>query len=120
MLSLGCIQALTCNANTCPTGVATQDPSLTVGLVVAEKNKRVAAFHKATVKSFSEILGAMGLESPKQLKPWHLLRRVSSDRVKDYTEIYSYLKDGDLLREPLPSGFVRAYQTSNPDSFNIK
>ncbi len=119
MLSLGCIQALTCNTNACPTGVATQDPSLTVGLVVAEKNKRVANFHNATIKSFAEILGAMGLEKPSQLKPWHMLRRVSTDRVKDYSEIYPYLKDGDLLREPLPSEFIRAYQTSNPDSFTI-
>ena len=119
MLSLGCIQALQCNANTCPTGVATQDPNLTVGLVVAQKNKRVANFHKATVKSFAEILGAMGLKNPKQLRPWHLLRRVGTDKVKDYTEIYPFLKDGDLLKEPLPPAFVRACHNSSPDTFNL-
>jgi len=119
MMALGCIQALTCNTNRCPTGIATQDPRLTLGLVVAEKNKRVANFHKATVKSFSEILGAMGLESPKGLKPWHLLRRISLDRVKDYSEIYPFLKDGDLLKEPLPTEFLRAYETSSAESFDI-
>lgn len=119
MLALGCIQALACNTNHCPTGVATQDPSLTVGLVVAEKNRRVASFHQATVKSFAEILGSMGLERPTQLKPWHLLRRVSSEKVRDYTEIYPFLKDGDLLKEPIPELFVRPMQTSNPDSFDI-
>ncbi len=120
MLALGCIQALQCNTNACPTGVATQDPNLTVGLVVEQKNKRVANFHRTTVKSFAEILGAMGLERPQQLRPWHLLRRVSTDRVKDYSEIYPFIKDGDLLKEPLPTEFVRAFQTANPDSFNIE
>lgn len=119
MLALGCIQALSCNTNECPTGITTQDPSLTVGLVVAEKNKRIAAFHKATVNSFAEILGAMGLQYPKQLKPWHLLRRVSLEKVRDYTEIYPFLKDGELLQEPIPAAFVRACQNSNSDSFDI-
>jgi hypothetical protein len=119
MLALGCIQALTCNTNRCPTGVATQDPRLTLGLVVSEKNKRVANFHKATVKSFGEILGAMGLENPKQLKPWHLLRRVSFQKVQDYSEIYPFLKDGDLLKEPLPAEFFRACQTSSAETFHI-
>ena len=119
MLALGCIQALSCNSNTCPTGIATQDSTLTLGLVVAEKNRRIANFHKATVKSFAEILGSMGLERPAQLMPWHLLRRVSSEKVKDYTEIYPFLKDGDLLKEPIPAYFVRPMQTSNPDSFDI-
>jgi glutamate synthase domain-containing protein 2 len=31
MIALGCIQALECNKNTCPTGVATQDPELVKG-----------------------------------------------------------------------------------------
>ncbi len=119
MLALGCIQALSCNTNKCPTGITTQDPRLMVGLVVAEKNKRVANFHKATIKSFAEILGAMGLESPKHLKPWHLLRRVALDQVKDYSEIYPYLKDGDLFKEPLPPEFLRAYQTSSAETFDV-
>lgn len=119
MLALGCIQALKCNTNTCPTGIATQDPRLTLGLVVGQKNIRVANFHKATVRSFAEILGAMGLENPKQLRPWHLLRRVSTDLVKDYSEIYPYLKEGQLLQEPLPSDFIRACHTSSPDTFHI-
>ena len=38
MMALGCIQALECNKNTCPTGVATQDPYFMKGLVVEDKN----------------------------------------------------------------------------------
>lgn len=37
MFALGCIQALECHANTCPTGIATQNPKLTKGLVPEEK-----------------------------------------------------------------------------------
>jgi glutamate synthase domain-containing protein 2 len=117
MLSLGCIQALQCNTNHCPTGVATQDPHLVNGLVVAQKNKRVANFHKATVKSFAEMLGAMGFADPRQLRPRHLMRRISLSQVKDYSEIYPFLKDGDLLKNPVPKEFERAFQTSSAETF---
>ena len=33
LFSLGCIQALKCATNTCPTGITTQDPKLSWGLV---------------------------------------------------------------------------------------
>lgn len=117
MLSLGCIQALQCNTNHCPTGVATQDPYLVNGLVVAQKNKRVANFHKATVKSFAEILGAMGFSDPKRLKPRHLMRRISLSQVKDYSEIYPFINEGDLLKEPVPKEFDLAYKTSCAETF---
>ena len=48
MLALGYIQALECNQNICPTGIATQDPQLTAGLVVSDKRVRVANYHRET------------------------------------------------------------------------
>ena len=69
MLSLGCIQALRCNANICPSGVATQDPYLAAGLVVRDKRVRVANFHKNTLKSVADLTGAMGLKSPADVLP---------------------------------------------------
>ncbi|SDD72131.1 Glutamate synthase domain-containing protein 2 [Algoriphagus faecimaris] len=60
MFSLGCIQALRCNSNDCPTGVATQKKSLAKGLVVTEKDKRVYHFHKNTVAAVKELIGAAG------------------------------------------------------------
>jgi glutamate synthase domain-containing protein 2 len=42
MFALGCIQALKCNRNTCPTGITTHDPRLQKGLVPAVKAERVA------------------------------------------------------------------------------
>ncbi|MDE2009427.1 MAG: FMN-binding glutamate synthase family protein [Candidatus Omnitrophica bacterium] len=117
MLALGCIQALKCNTNHCPTGVATQDASLVRGLVVAQKNKRVANFHKATVKSFAEILGAMGFHEPKQLRPRHLMRRISLSQVKDYSEIYPFIEEGALLKDPIPPAFERSYRASCAETF---
>lgn len=60
MFSLGCIQALRCNTNECPTGVATQKASLAKGLVVTDKSERVYNFHKNTVHAVQELLGATG------------------------------------------------------------
>ena len=97
MMALGCIQALECNKNTCPTGVATQDAELVAGLVVSDKKVRVANFHKATVDSFVELMGAAGLEEPSRIRRSMINRRVSVSSSKRYDEIYPYLKAGCLL-----------------------
>jgi len=60
MFSLGCIQALRCNDNECPTGVATQKANLVNGLVVKDKAERVNLFHYNTVRAVQELLGACG------------------------------------------------------------
>lgn len=60
MFALGCIQALQCNTNACPTGVATQDKMLIKGLVVADKSERVYHFHKNTLTATLELLAASG------------------------------------------------------------
>lgn len=69
MLAVGCIQALRCNTNTCPTGVATQNPRLMKGLVVEDKYMRVANFHKNTVKDAMELMAACGAHHPGELTP---------------------------------------------------
>ena len=58
MMAVGCIQALECNKNTCPTGVATQNPKLVRALDVSDKKVRVANYHKETVESFVELMAA--------------------------------------------------------------
>ncbi|MEE8341941.1 MAG: FMN-binding glutamate synthase family protein, partial [Candidatus Neomarinimicrobiota bacterium] len=88
MFALGCIQALECNNNHCPTGIATQDPSLTIGLDVQDKANRVARYHKETVKSVIELLAAAGLKTPSQLNRSHIYRRINAYKVKSYADIY--------------------------------
>ncbi|WP_320034308.1 FMN-binding glutamate synthase family protein [Halarcobacter sp.] len=107
MLSLGCIQSLQCNKNTCPTGVATQDKRLTRGLVVEDKKQRVANFHELTVESFIEILASAGLDKPSKLNRTHIFRRLDETKYKRYDEIFTPMKAGDLLTEPYPKEYER-------------
>ncbi|MCH8021992.1 FMN-binding glutamate synthase family protein [candidate division KSB1 bacterium] len=117
MLALGCIQARRCNSNECPVGVTTQNPQLVAGLVVREKDKRVANYQDETITSVSEIIGAMGIESPEDLHPWHIMRRTSPTEIKHYGEIYEFLNAGDLLKDPLPISYKRACQSASAETF---
>ncbi|MEP1095654.1 MAG: FMN-binding glutamate synthase family protein [Cyclobacteriaceae bacterium] len=94
MLALGCIQALQCNSNTCPTGVATQDKLLMGGLNAADKSVRVANFQEETVKAFYEMLGAAGMRSPSEIKREHINRRVSMTEVRTYEDLFPTVKKG--------------------------
>ncbi len=117
MLALGCIQALRCNTNKCPTGVATQDPALVSGLVVSDKKTRVANYHRETVKSVADLMGAMGIKHTCDIKPWHLMKRTGLSEAKHHGELYEFLSDGDLLKSPVPASFSRAFISSTADSF---
>ncbi len=118
MLALGCIQALKCNTNRCPTGVTSQDPLLVRGLVPEDKAAKVANFHHELLGSVGELMGAMGIEHPDDLKPWHLLRRTGPNEVRHYNEIYDFLDDGELLRDPLPASFERAVRAASAETFH--
>jgi glutamate synthase domain-containing protein 2 len=100
LLSLGCIQALRCNTNECPTGVATQDPGLTEGLVVKDKRTRVKNFHGQTLHTVAEMIGAMGLHSHRELKPEHLRRRISDFEVQSWQELVEWVPEGAWLSTP--------------------
>lgn len=89
MVAVGCIQALECNTNTCPTGVATQDKSLMAGLNVEDKSTRVFQFHKKTVHAFIEVIAAAGVKSGNELSKSQFYRRVNFQEVKTFEELYS-------------------------------
>lgn len=117
MFSLGCIQALRCNSNVCPAGVATQDPRLTVGLHVPTKTKRVAAYHEKTVHSAAELLGAAGLSSLDELRPWHILRRVGEYESQSYGELFIQVPSGALQRGEIPPAWKMAWDAADGSSF---
>ena len=73
LFSLGCIQALRCHSNNCPTGITTHDPSLMKGLDIEEKSERVKNYALNTIKSNYQILGALGLKNFKDLREDHLI-----------------------------------------------
>ncbi len=118
MFALGCIQAQKCNTNDCPTGIATQDPDLSGGLVVADKAVRVFNFQRNTVRAFSELIAASGLSAPHELRPWHILRRVSPTESKHYGEMFDYLDEGELVRGPVPKDYERAWRQAQADTFD--
>lgn len=71
MFSLGCIQALQCNRNTCPTGITTHDEDLQRGLVPEEKAKRVAHYVHNLVHEVEVIAHSCGVTEPRQLRREH-------------------------------------------------
>ena len=99
MMAVGCIQALECNHNTCPTGVATQKEHLVKGLVVEDKKHRVANYHKETIESFVELMGASGIDNPDKINRSHVHKRIVMNTNMRYDEIYSYIPKGCLLNE---------------------
>ncbi len=88
MMALGCIQALECNSNTCPTGIATQDTSLIKGLDVNDKFIRVANYHKNTIHSFNELLAAAGLSSSSDIEKKHVFHRLGPNQLVTYEKLY--------------------------------
>lgn len=88
MMAVGCIQALQCNRNTCPTGVATQNSGLMHGLDPINKGERVYNYHHETVHSLIELLAAAGLKHPGELSRKHIKRRVSINSVKTLAEMH--------------------------------
>ncbi|HLW58009.1 MAG TPA: FMN-binding glutamate synthase family protein [Bacteriovoracaceae bacterium] len=92
MLALGCIQALRCNNNKCPAGVATQDPNLYKGVHVPTKRNRVKNFHNETLEALAHLLGAMGVNGASDLRRSHLHKRIEENKIKTYEEIYPSVK----------------------------
>ncbi|GIX31051.1 MAG: FMN-binding glutamate synthase family protein [Porticoccaceae bacterium] len=71
MFALGCIQAMQCNRNTCPTGVTTHDPELQRGLDPLDKAERVANYARRLVREVAVIAHSCGVDSPRQLRREH-------------------------------------------------
>ncbi len=114
MMAVGCIQALLCNTNKCPVGVATQDPRLTVGLVVEDKKTRVANYHKKTVESVVELLGASGLDSKENITRSHIYRRISFQSMLTYQEIFPTYETGSFLKE-IPARYKQDWAYASAD-----
>ncbi len=88
MFALGCIQALKCDTDECPTGITTHNPNLTRGLIVPEKARRVANFQSETIQAALELLAAMGCEHFGELTRQHIFKRINAETVRSFAEIY--------------------------------
>ncbi|MEZ0006451.1 glutamate synthase domain-containing protein 2 [Flavobacterium sp. 28YEA47A] len=118
MFALGCIQALECHANTCPTGVATQDPRLVKGLVPEEKSVRVARFQHETVKSAMELMASAGISHPDEVDRHVVSMRVDRTKIQTFAETYPELENGSLLNEnTVPENFISFWRKATAASF---
>jgi glutamate synthase domain-containing protein 2 len=120
MLALGCVQSLTCNSNHCPTGVATQNPRLYRGLVVANKRQRVSQYHRKTVHATAELIASAGLSHTSELTRTHIYRRINQETVQRYDEIFPYLNTGSLLSREPPEAWRLYLNEADPGSFMPK
>lgn len=117
MMAVGCVQSKQCNANTCPTGVTTQNKRLQRGLVVDQKKLRAADYHRNTLHGFLEIVGAMGLTNPSDLTPDYIMQRVSNHVAKPLSEIYHFLKPGQLLGPDIPAAYQPYWDRADANRF---
>ena len=118
MFALGCIQALSCHNDKCPTGIATQDPSRWRHLDPEDKGQRVRNYHENTMRALRDLLGAAGLNDPSELGPEHILRRVSPVEIRSLAALYRYLGPGELLEKvPDHTVFREYWADARSDSF---
>jgi len=116
MFAVGCIQAMKCHTNRCPTGVATQDPGLARALHVPDKIDRVANFQKAVVASAAQMIASMGLDDFSELAPSMLNRRIDCAYSRTYAEIYEWLMPGELLDCP-PEAWLSDWIEASAEEF---
>jgi glutamate synthase domain-containing protein 2 len=117
MFAVGCIQAQSCHTGHCPTGVATQDPLRQRAIVVTDKSERVASFHKETVKSLAELLAASGMNTPSDLKPHHIYRRIGDGRIISFAEQFTFLVRGQLLNGNTTHAFSGDWERATSERF---
>jgi glutamate synthase domain-containing protein 2 len=88
MFALGCIQALQCDRNTCPTGITTHNKRLQKGLDVTVKAERVKHYVKNMVYEVGVIAHSCGVHEPRELQRMHARMVTASGSSVPLDEIY--------------------------------
>jgi glutamate synthase domain-containing protein 2 len=92
LFSLGCIQALQCNKNTCPTGITTHDPKFQKGLHPQTKAVRVSSYINNIVKEVGIIAHSCGVKSPRALNRSHARIVMGNGRTQGMDELFPELE----------------------------
>lgn len=90
MFSLGCIQAMRCHNNTCPTGITTHNKRLQRGLVVNEKYMRVANYARGMNKELEMIAHSCGLKHARELRREHVRLVQTAGNSTSMNILYPY------------------------------
>lgn len=117
LFAVGCIQSRKCNTNECPTGVATQNKMRSRAIDIEAKALRVQRFHEATVKSFMDLTGAMGLTNPDELMLHHLTKQDANETPVYCDKLYAQLETGQLLNNEGPELFLTPWMKASADKF---
>jgi glutamate synthase domain-containing protein 2 len=117
MFAVGCIQSQRCHTNKCPVGVTTQDPRLQRALIVSDKAERVHNYHRNTVHALAEMIAAMGLDHTSELRPYHVVRRVSEFQAMSLEEIYHIAKGNEFLEGTAQPRFQAFWDQASAESF---
>jgi glutamate synthase domain-containing protein 2 len=88
MFALGCIQALQCNKNTCPTGITTHNKKLQFGLNPEDKAVRVMHYANNMHKEIGVLAHACGVTAPRQLQRKHARIVLENGKSMSMAEIY--------------------------------
>ena len=86
-----------------------------------DKIERVAHFHQNTLKALAELIAAAGLNHPQELRPHHLVRRISPNQVRLASALLPFLEPGQLLDPDqlpkLPPVFALYWPKAQAESF---
>lgn len=99
MFSLGCIQALKCNQNTCPTGITTHNQRFQKGLVVEDKWRRVSAYAQRIVDEVETIAHSVGVSEPRLLRRRHVRIMQDNGRSVPMNVLYPSVQQPGLAAE---------------------
>ncbi|NIA27254.1 MAG: FMN-binding glutamate synthase family protein, partial [Desulfobulbaceae bacterium] len=94
MFALGCIQAMQCNKNTCPTGITTHDKKFQRGLVPEDKAERVRRYSRTMRKEIGVIAHSCGVSEPRQLRRYHCRIVQADGRSTPLNELYPDVRNG--------------------------
>ena len=100
MFALGCIQALRCHTNTCPTGITTHNKRLQRGLVVEEKYQRVANYALNMNREIDMIAHSCGCRNARELRREHVRIVASANQSVAFNMLYPYPRARQDARHP--------------------
>jgi glutamate synthase domain-containing protein 2 len=104
LFSIGCIQALRCHTNKCPTGITTQDKWLQSGLDPTDKSVRVRNYALTLERDLQMITHACGLNHPSDLHRGHVVVNISPGVRKSLLELFPYPAAQPAVRSHRPTG----------------